>query len=122
MIPPPDTRPIRTVLKWQLIATAALGAIAGLWAGGHALLSALLGGGVNVVANALYALAYAKLRPNSAGGVVIAAVRAEASKIVAIVALVATVLLTYRELVVAPFVAAFLVTAMLFRMALFVRD
>jgi ATP synthase protein I len=122
VIPPPDTKQIRTVLKWQLIATAVLGAIAGWWAGGHGLLSAVLGGGVNIVANALYAVAFAKLRPTNAGGVVIAAVRAEASKIVVIVALLAVVLMTYREIVVAPFIAAFLVTALLFRIVLFVRD
>jgi ATP synthase protein I len=99
-----------------------LGAIAGWWAGGHGLLSAVLGGGVNIVANALYAVAFAKLRPTNAGGVVIAAVRAEASKIVVIVALLAVVLMTYREIVAAPFIAAFLVTALLFRIVLFVRD
>jgi ATP synthase protein I len=122
VIPPPDTKPIRTVLKWQVIATVLLGAIAGWWAGWHGLLSAVAGGGVNVVANALYALAFAKLRPTNAGGVVIAAVRAEASKIVVIVALMAVILLTYRDVVVAPFIAAFLVTALLFRIVLFVRD
>lgn len=122
VIPPPDTKPIRTVLKWQIIATAVLGAIAGWWVGWHGLLSAVLGGGVNVVANALYGLAFAKLRPTNAGGVVIAAVRAEASKIVVIVALLAAVLMTYREVAVVPFIAAFLLTAMLFRMVLFVRD
>jgi len=122
VIPPPDTKPIRTVLKWQLIATAALGALAGLWAGGHGLLSAVLGGGVNIAANALYAVAYAKLRPSNAGGVVIAAVRAEASKIVVVIVLLAVILMTYREIVVAPFIAAFLVTALLFRIVLFVRD
>jgi ATP synthase protein I len=86
------------------------------------MLSAVLGGGVNIAANALYALAYAKLRPASAGGVVIAAVRAEASKIGLIIALLAVVLAVYRDIVVAPFIAAFLVTALLFRIVLFVRD
>jgi ATP synthase protein I len=122
VIPPPDTKPIRNVLKWQLIATAVVALLAGLWAGGHGMLSAVLGGGVNIAANALYALAYAKLRPASAGGVVIAAVRAEASKIGLIIALLAVVLAVYRDIVVAPFIAAFLVTALLFRIVLFVRD
>jgi ATP synthase protein I len=122
LIPPPDTKPIRTVLKWQLIATAVLGLLAGLWAGVDGMASALLGGGVNVAANALYAVAYAKLRPANAGGVVIAAVRAEASKIVVIVVLLAVILTAYRDVVVAPFIAAFLVTAMLFRIVLLARD
>ena len=122
MIPPPDTKPIRAVLKWQLIATGILGLLAGLWMGRDGMVSALLGGGVNVAANALYAAAYAKLRPANAGGVVLAAVRAEASKIVAVIVLLAVILAVYREIAVAPFIAAFLVTAMLFRIVLLARD
>jgi ATP synthase protein I len=122
VIPPPDTKPIRTVLKWQLIATGILGLLAGLWAGSDGMMSALLGGGVNVAANALYAVAYAKLRPANAGGVVLAAVRAEASKIALVIVLLAVILAGYREIVVAPFIAAFLVTAMLFRIVLLARD
>jgi ATP synthase protein I len=122
VIPPPDTKPIRAVLKWQLIATGILGLLAGLWMGRDGMVSALLGGGVNVAANALYAAAYAKLRPANAGGVVLAAVRAEASKIVAVIVLLAVILAVYREIAVAPFIAAFLVTAMLFRIVLLARD
>jgi ATP synthase protein I len=90
--------------------------------GRDGMVSALLGGGVNVAANALYAAAYAKLRPANAGGVVLAAVRAEASKIVVVIVLLAVILAVYREIAVAPFIAAFLVTAMLFRIVLLARD
>ena len=43
-------RPIRTVLRWQLIATAVLTFAGGLLAGVDGALSAALGGGVSVVA------------------------------------------------------------------------
>ena len=57
MIPPLKTKPIRTVLRWQVIATAAVAGIAGIVAGGHGAVSAVLGGLVNVAAGVIYALA-----------------------------------------------------------------
>ena len=42
------SKPLRTVLRWQLLATAALMLVAGIWAGAHGALSALLGGSVSV--------------------------------------------------------------------------
>ena len=78
---PLQTRPFRTVLLWQAVATAAVAAVAGVWAGGNAALSAVLGGVVNLAADVVYAFALGLMRPTGPGGAVIAAVRAEASKI-----------------------------------------
>jgi F0F1-type ATP synthase assembly protein I len=55
VISPLKTKPIRTVLVWQLVATLAMAVIAALWAGGHGAMSALLGGLVNVAAGVVYA-------------------------------------------------------------------
>ncbi len=55
VISPLKTKPIRTVLKWQVIATAVVAAIAGWWAGGHGAISAVLGGIVNLAAGVVYA-------------------------------------------------------------------
>lgn len=110
------------MLWWQAVAAATIAIIAGLWAGGDAAMSALLGGAVNLLANTMYGFAYGMMKPAGAGGAVIAAVRAEASKILLVLLALLVVVVLYRELVVAAFLAAFIVTALLFRLVLIVRD
>jgi ATP synthase protein I len=58
----------------------------------------------------------------SAGGTVVAVFRAEAGKILAIVLQLWFVLTMYKGIVLAAFFAAFVVTVLLFRMALIARD
>lgn len=110
------------MLLWQAIVTVAVAAVAGFAAGVHGVWSALLGGVINLAANGLYALAYGLMRPAGPGGEVIAAVRAEASKILLLLLLLAAAFLTYREMVPAAFLAAFILTALLFRLVLILRD
>ncbi len=122
MEPPLSTKPIRNVLKWQALATLATAAVAGVWAGGHGALSAVLGGVVNLSACVVYAFLVAISRPRSAGATVMAVFRAEAGKVLVIVLELWLVLSSYKDIVLAAFFAAFVVTVLLFRMALFVRD
>ena len=122
MEPPLSTKPIRNVLKWQAIATLAIAVIGGMWAGVHGALSAVLGGVVNMTACVVFAVVVAVSRPASAGGTVAALFRAEAAKILVIVLQLWLVLTGYKDIVLAAFFAAFVVTVLLFRMALFVRD
>lgn len=126
MSPPSIFRPIRAVLKWQLVVTAVLSLIAGVSSGKHGALSAALGGVVNLTAGAVYA---ALLWMGTAGGrsrgahmALYAMLRAEAGKVLAIVAQLWFVLSTYRELVPAAFFSAFVLTVIVFSMAFFVRD
>ena len=123
---PLSTKPIRRVLKWQAIATVAMAALAGIWAGGGmawaAVLSAVLGGVVNIVAVVVYAIVFGIARPASAGATVAALFRAEASKILVIVVLLWLVLTTYKDVVPVALIATFVITALLFRMALIDRD
>ncbi|HEU5282867.1 MAG TPA: ATP synthase subunit I [Burkholderiales bacterium] len=115
-------KPIRTVLGWQLLATVALSLAAGVWAGAHGALSAALGGAVSM-GSGLASAAVASLgKTQSAGAVVLAALRAEAVKIGLIVILLWLVLATYREVVVGAFLGSFAVTAVIFAMAFFVRE
>ena len=122
MQPPLSTKPIRNVLKWQAVATAAIAVIGGMWAGLHGALSAVLGGVVNMTACVVFAVVVAVSRPATAGGTVAAMFRAEAAKILVIVLQLWLVLTSYKDIVLAAFFAAFVVTVLLFRMALFVRD
>ena len=122
MEPPLSTKPIRNVLNWQALATLATAAVAGVFAGAHGALSAVLGGVVNLSACVVYAFLVAISRPQSAGATVMAVFRAEAGKILVIVLELWLVLSSYKDIVLAAFFAAFVVTVLLFRMALFVRD
>jgi len=119
---PLTTKPIRNVLKWQALATLAIAVIGGMWAGVHGALSAVLGGVVNMSACVVFAVVVAISRPASAGGTVATLFRAEAGKILVIVLQLWLVLTGYKDIVLAAFFAAFVVTVLLFRMALFVRD
>jgi ATP synthase protein I len=116
------SRPIRTVLRWQLVATVALTLIAGAWAGGHGALSAALGGAVSICSGLASAVVVSLGRAKSPEGALIAVLRAEAVKIGLIVALLWLVLATYRDVAVPVFIGSFLLTVVIFAMAFFVRE
>jgi ATP synthase protein I len=124
--PPLKTKPIRTVLRWQLIATALIAVIAGAVAGWNGAISAALGGLVNVCAGTGFAivlgLGLGTARVASAGTSLIAMFRAEAVKVVLIVAALWLVLSVYKDVVMVAFFAAFVVTVIIFSMAIVVRD
>ncbi|MDH4323507.1 MAG: ATP synthase subunit I, partial [Betaproteobacteria bacterium] len=92
-------KPIRTVLRWQLIATAVLALAGGIMAGADGALSALLGGGVSVIAGRASAAVAAMGKGQSAGEVLIGALLAEGVKIGLLVMLLWLVLATYRSVV-----------------------
>jgi ATP synthase protein I len=116
------SRPIRVVLYWQVCVTAALALVAGGWAGVPAGISALLGGLISVVGDFAYAAIVSRLGVTSAGNVLRMALRAEAVKIMLIVILLWLVFTNYKDLVALAFFAAFAVTVLMFRFALFIRD
>jgi len=118
----PLSRPIRTVLQWQVIATAGL-ALAAAWLEGmHGAISAFAGGLVSIVAGTASALVAARGEAKSAGGILVGALMAEGVKIGLIFVLLPLVLVAYRDVVVLAFFASFLVTVLIFAMAFFVRE
>ena len=119
---PLSTKPIRRVLRWQAIVTVAMAAVAGLWGGSHAALSAMLGGVVNITAIVVYAVVLAISNPTSAGGTVAAMFRAEAGKILVIIGEMWLVLTMYKDVVPLAFLATFVITVLLFRLAFIDRD
>jgi ATP synthase protein I len=126
VISPLKTKPIRTVLKWQIVATGAVAAIAGMWAGKHGLISAVLGGLVNFAAGVVYAwllgLGLGARQVPDVGTSLIAMFRAEAGKILVIIGGLWLVLSAYKEVVPAAFFTAFAITVVVFSMAFFVRE
>ena len=125
-IPPLKSRPIRVVLKWQLLATVVATVLAGALAGGHAAMSAALGGGISLAAGFAYALllglGLGTTEVPSMGSSLRGMFRAEAGKILIIVGGLWLTLSVYREVVPVAFFATFIITVVVFSMAFFVRD
>ena len=116
------SRPLRTVLRWQLYATAAIALVAGWWAGMHGAFSALLGGFVSWAAGLSFALLVAGGRIRTAGDTLRTLLRAEASKVMLMIFLLWLVLTTYQEVVPVAFFAAFVASVLVSQAALLVRD
>jgi ATP synthase protein I len=116
------SKPVRTVLVWQVVATALLAVMAGLLAGIHGAASAALGGSVSVVAGLAFAIVMQSSNMQSADGTVVAALRAEAIKIGLAVILLWLVLALYKDVVLIVFIGSFIFSILVFSMAFFVRD
>ena len=116
------SRPIRIVLAWQIAATAALAVLAGFLAGAHGAVSAALGGSVSVCAGWASAKVAMTGTADSAGGVLVNALKAEGIKFGVIVVLLALALAFYAEAVVLALLGSFMATMLIFALAFFVRD
>ena len=117
-----SSKPIRTVLRWQLLATAALVLLAGVLAGVHGALSAAFGGAISVSAGWASGIVATAGKADSAGGVLVTALKAEGVKLGVIVCLLGLVFAVYAEVVVPAFLGSFVATALIFSMAFFVRE
>jgi ATP synthase protein I len=118
----PGLRPIRIVLRWQVIVTAVLSLLAALLWGWDGALSAVLGGMVNIVAGGVYGWRVAQGEARTAGEALRTMLRAEALKILLVVVGLALVLSNYRDIVHAAFFTAFVITVGVFAAAIAVRD
>lgn len=104
------------------MATVALTVISALAAGRHGALSAALGGLISFVAGLGFAAVASVSRKDSAGLAMLAALRAEAVKVLLIVVLLWGVLATYKNIVIVAFIGTFIAATILFALALFVRE
>ena len=116
------SKAIRTVIRWQIYVTLALTILASFWKGAHAGISTLLGGGVNIVAGLAYGFMASRGNPRSAGGTLRILMRAESTKIALIVLQLWAVLTMYKNVMVIGFFSAFVVTVLIFSLALFASD
>ena len=116
------SKPIRTVLQWQVAATAAVTLAAAALAGEQGAISAAAGGAISVVAGLAAAFVASRGKAKSAGGVLVAALTAEAVKIGLAVLLLWLVLTNYGDAVVAALIGSFVATMLIFAMAFFVRE
>jgi ATP synthase protein I len=116
------SKPIRAVLRWQFVATVALTLAAAAAIGRDGALSAMLGGLVSICAGLASAKVASWGKAESAGGVLLGALRAEGIKIGLMVILLWLVLATYRDVVALVLLGSFAVTMLIFTMAFFLRD
>jgi len=117
-----QVRPIRIVLRWLLIVTAALTLVAALLWGREGAVSAALGGAVNYVAGWAYGWRVSQGEARSAGEALATMFKAEAIKILVIIAGLGLVLSNYRDIVHVAFFATFVITVGVFAAAIAVRD
>jgi ATP synthase protein I len=115
-------KPIVTVLRWQLAATAAMTLAAATIAGEHGAASAAAGGAISIVAGLASALVASLGKGGSAGEILLSALHAEALKIGLALLLLWLVLVNYPEAAVGALLATFIVTMLIFSMAFFVRE
>jgi F0F1-type ATP synthase assembly protein I len=119
---PLASRPIRVLLAWQAVATLAFAALGGWWEGRPGAVSGALGAAINLVANFVYALMAGLVRPQSAFGALLMLLRAESFKVAMVLVQLVLVMLLYRELAPGPFIVAFIATALMFGIALSIRN
>lgn len=115
-------KPIRTVLRWQLMVTAALTLAGGSLAGVDGALSAALGGTISIAAGLVSAVVASRGAKQSAGEVLVGALVAEGVKIGLIVILLWLVLATYANVAAPVFFGSLIATVLVFGMAFFVRE
>ena len=118
----PLPRPIRIVLKWQVMATAGLTLAAALLWGMNGAISAALGGAVNIVAGGVYGWRAAQGEARTAGEALRTIFRAEAIKVLMIFVGLWLALSSYKDIVHVAFFASFVVTVAVFAAAVAVRD
>jgi len=110
------------LLLWQALAVVAFAAAGGAWAGGDGALSGALGAAINLVANITYALMGGIFRPSTVSEALFVLLRAEGFKIGLTLVLLILVLKLYRDLAAGPFILAFVVTTLMFGIALRARN
>lgn len=116
------SKAMRTVFRWQSLATAVLTVLSGALAGSHGALSATLGGLVSLAASVGFVGAASLGKADSAESVMFGALRAEAIKIIVIVLLLWLVMATYENVVVLAFFGTFFVATVLFSAAALIHD
>jgi F0F1-type ATP synthase assembly protein I len=118
----PLMRPIRIVLRWQLIVTAVLAMMGMILWGPDGAASAALGGLINVAAGWVYGWRVAQGEAKSAGEALRTMFRAEAFKVLLILVGLWVVLQNYRDIVHVAFFATFVITIGVFAAAITVPD
>jgi ATP synthase protein I len=115
-------RKFRPVIGSQVLATTIIASIAAWIAGLHGAISAVLGGLISIIAGFAFVLLTARYKVRSAGEVLLVAFKAEAAKLFLAISLLWLVLALYQEVVVVGLIGSFVVSILIFSVALFAAD
>ena len=115
-------RKFRPVIGSQVLATIIIALIAAWNAGAHGAISAILGGLISIIAGLVFVLLTARNEVRSAGEVLLVAFKAEAAKLFLAILLLWLVLTLYEQVVVVGLIGSFVVSILIFGMALFASD
>jgi F0F1-type ATP synthase assembly protein I len=115
-------RPVRVVLVWQALITAAAVAAAAVLSGPHAALSGGFGGAISMASGVLFASIAVPRRGSSAEDVLMTALKAEGAKIVFIVAALWLVLALYSKVVAVVLIGTFIATVLVSSLAFFIGE
>lgn len=113
---------IRTVLKYQAVVTLLIALIIAGMGGMHWGISALLGGLISLLGGMMYGVMLSRAGKGSAENALLVMMRAEVAKILVIVLLLWLVLAVYEEVFGAGFIGTFIITTLIFSLAVFIRD
>ena len=113
---------MRAVLWYQAIVTLSIALVIGVVGGVHWGVSAMLGGLISMVAGLTYGVMTYRVGKSSAGNTLVTMMRAESAKLVVIILLLGLVFSGYEEVFGAGFIGTFVVTTLIFSLAIFIRN
>lgn len=113
---------INAVLKLQVVITMSVALVAAVVGGKNAAISTFLGGMVSVVASLTYGILISRFGKGSAESALVSMMRAESAKLLVIALLLWLVFMVYEEVNGVGFIGAFVVTTLVFSLAVFIRD
>ena len=116
------SKQINTALKLQVVITVSIALVAAVVSGQHAAISALLGGSVSMISSLSYGILISRVGKGSAESALVSMMRAESVKLLVIVLLLWLVFSAYQEVNGVGFVGTFIVTTLVFSLAVFIRD
>jgi ATP synthase protein I len=112
----------RPVIGLQVLCTVAATLLSAWLAGIHGAISAAVGGSIGIIACLAFVALAARSKAKSAGEALYAALRAEAVKVVLMIALLWFVLTAYKNVVAIGLIGTFIATVLVFTMAVWVRE
>lgn len=115
-------RQIRKALKVQLVVTLLIALSVGVAGGVHWGISAFFGGLISVLGGLTYGMMLSRANRGSAENALLAMMRAEAAKLLVIVLLLWLVFAEYEKVFGAGFIGTFIITTLIFSLAVFIRD
>ena len=116
------SKQIRVALKVQAVATLSIALVIGVVGGVHWGGSAMLGGLISIVSTVTYGAMLSRVGKGSAENALVGMMRAESAKLLVIILLLWLVFAGYEKVFGVGFIGTFIITTLIFSLAVFIRD